>query len=251
MASDYLDWVDKAEKAIKESKWSDAEQALREALRSEPGNPGNVLLMSNLGMILYYDGRTEEALSTLTQAHDIAPRSVTVLMNRARIYSSTGRTEQAKSDYSTVITLDSTLAEPRFYRAMISLHQGSGEDFKADLDTLAAMAPEHRLTHLAQATLLMETGQYREAIPHLTAAIDSDADASYYGSRAFCYLLTGDLQRASDDIAKGLELDPTDGELYLYRGLLNKMRYRPSDAKADGDKAIKYGIDPKRVKQLL
>ncbi len=66
-----------------------------------------------------------------------------------------------------------------------------------------------------------------------------------------CYLYTDDPAAAADDIAHGIELDPTDGELYLYRAVLNKMRYRPDDAKADAEKAVKFGVNPALAKALL
>ncbi len=63
--------------------------------------------------------------------------------------------------------------------------------------------------------------------------------------------MTSQLGDAAEDIASGLELDPLDGELYLYRALLNKMRYRQDDAEADGRQAIKLGIKENIVKSLI
>jgi Tfp pilus assembly protein PilF len=65
------------------------------------------------------------------------------------------------------------------------------------------------------------------------------------------YLQINDIALAAEDIANGLSLDPTDPELYIYRAMLNKMRYRPDDAKADAETAIKFGADPERIKKLL
>lgn len=64
-------------------------------------------------------------------------------------------------------------------------------------------------------------------------------------------MLCGNLQDASDDINAALSMTPDDGELYLYRAALNKMRYRPDDAKADALKAIELGVDKKRAAQFL
>lgn len=247
----YYSLIGDADKAIADGKWNEAEDYLRRAMRLEPANPSNVLLLSNLGMIQFYDGRDNEAIATLTDAHKIAPASVTVLMNRARVYTSTGQTELAAKDYSRVISLDSTLTEPRFYRAMLSLNSGHREAAEADIDTLISMDPSGRLTNVAQATILMARSDFKNAIPHLSTAIRIQPDASYYSSRALCYLYTEDPAAAADDIARGLELDPTDGELYLYRALLNKMRYRPDDAEADAEKAVKYGVSPQFAKSLL
>lgn len=250
-SSDYYDLMGRADKAAKEGKWEEAEQHLRNALRSEPSNPSNVLLMSNLGMIQFYDGRSDEALQTLTDANKIAPNSVTILMNRARVLTSLGRDISAEADYSRIIALDSTLVEPRFYRAMIRLNRSETQAAMADIDTLVKQFPEDRLTNVAQATVLLQSGKWDEAIPHLDKAIKIQPDATYYASRALCRMMTDDISGAADDIALGLELDPVDGELYLYRAMLNKLRYRPDDAKADGEKAIRFGIDPQRVKALI
>lgn len=249
--ADYYILIEKADKASKEGKWSEAEEHLRTALRSEPDNPTNVLLISNLGMIQFYDGRNDEALATLNEALNIAPNSVTILMNRARVLTSLGRELTAEEDYTRALKLDSTLIEPRFYRAMIRLNRGDTQRAVSDIDTLAQKYPDDRLTNVAQATVLLQNGQWEEAIPHLNKAIKIQPDAAYYASRALCKMMTNDISGAADDIALGIELDPTDGELYLYRAMLNKLRYRPDDARADGEKAIKFGIDSRRVKALI
>ena len=247
----YFSLIEDADNAIAEGNWLIAEEALQQAMRLEPSNPSNVLLLSNLGMIQFYDGRNEEAINTLTTAHNIAPKSVTVLMNRARIYTSTNQPILAEADYSTVIRLDSTMIEPRFYRAMLSLNSGRFDTAKTDIDTLSQIAPDNRLTNVAQATLLMTQSDFKTAIPHLSNAIKIQPDAGYYSSRALCYLQTGDLSSASEDIANGLKLDATDSELYVCRALLNKMRYRPDDAKADAETAIKFGANSERLKKVL
>lgn len=249
--SDYYNLMGQADKAAKEGKWAEAEELLREALRMEPDNPSNVLLISNMGMIQFYDGRTDEALSTLTNALKIAPNSVTILLNRARVLTAAGRDLSAEEDYNRAIALDSTLIEPRFYRAMIALNRGDRQRAIADIDTLVTRHPDDRLTNVAQATILLQSGQWEEAIPYLSNAIRQQPDAAYYASRALCRIMTNDLSAAADDIALGLELDPIDGELYLYRAMLNKLRFRPADAKSDGEKAIQFGIDPSRVKALV
>lgn len=251
VSKEYFELMGRADKAIKDGKWADAETELRKALRLDPANPSNILLLSNLGMVQFYDGRTDDAISTLSDAHRIAPASVTILLNRARVFTSSGMDDAALRDYSEVITLDSTLAEPRFYRAMIELNRGNLAPARADIDTLAMRHADDRFTHIGLATLLMREGHYADAIPHFNKVLKDNPDAAYLGSRALCYLLTDDPGAAADDLARAIELDPTDGELYLYRAMLNKVRYRPDDARADGEKAIKFGVAPERVKMLL
>lgn len=240
-----------ADDAIKKSDWSLAETKITEAMRLEPANPTNVLLLSNLGMVQFNAGRDEDALTTLTNAHLMAPASVTVLQNRAHVYTALGRTDEAYSDYSRILSLDSTMVDSRFYRTMISLSRNDIKAAQTDIEMLKRIAADNRQTLLAEATLHIHTGHYTEAIPLLNRLIEKESDSALYGSRALCYLMTGQLGDASNDIAHGLEKSPTEGELYLYRALLNKMRYRQADAEADGRRAIELGIDPDRVHTLL
>ena len=63
--------------------------------------------------------------------------------------------------------------------------------------------------------------------------------------------MTDDLPEAASDIAEALSLAPDDGELYLYRAALNKMHYRPDDARREARMAIELGVDPARAAQFL
>lgn len=249
-SKEYFDIVGKADKAIADNKWDEASELITKAMRLEPGNPTNILLLSNLGMVQYFSGADSLALATLTSAHKQAPQSVTVLQNRARVLTSVGRLDDALRDYATIIRLDTTIVEPRFYHSMLSFQLGDVATAMADAEYMQSHFPEHESTILAMATIKAFTGKYNEAIPLLSKLIESKPTAADYSTRAMCYLMTSQLQEASDDIQKGLELDPVDGELYLYRALLNKMRYRPDDAKADAEKARLYGVSSQRLKAL-
>ena len=81
----YYNLVGDADSAIARGQWAKAEEALLSAMRLEPSNPGNIMLMSNLGIVQYNSGRDSLALVTQTQAHAIAPRSVTLQGIRARV----------------------------------------------------------------------------------------------------------------------------------------------------------------------
>lgn len=248
--SRYIRLAGRADSAIADARWKDAADALNEAMRLEPANPSNILLMSNLGMVQFYSGNDSLAIETLTTAHNIAPASVTVLQNRARVYTTTGRLKRALDDYTEILRLDSTLIEPRFYRAMLMFNSGDVTTAEEDLQYLKRHYPTDPSTKLLDATVLTYTGRFKEAIPILTEIIDGKPTAGDYSMRALCYLMTNQLQEASNDIQRGLEKDPVDGELYLYRALLNQMRYRPDDARADARLAVKHGVNTSRVKAL-
>lgn len=250
-ATTYLDLVQKADDAIKDSHWLDAEEYIVSAMRAEPANPGNILLMSNLGMVRFNAGKDSLALQTLNDAHIIAPISVTVLQNRARVLLSMNKVNEAYQDFSTVLNLDSTLTETRFYRSMLALELGFDSICTNDIEYLEHNAPKNRFTNLAAATYHRLTNNYTKAIPYLSRLIETEKHAEHYAARAMCEMMTGDLNSAAIDIAEAISLDPSDGDLYLQRAILHKMRFRPNDANADGQRAIELGVPSDKVRSIL
>lgn len=237
-AQAYYDLAGNADKAIAEGRWEDAAKALEEAMELRPGNPSNVLLMSNLGIIYYNMGKDSLSLAILDEAHKIAPKSVTVLMNRADVLIAMQREKEAYDDLSMVVSLDSTLVEPLYHHAMLALRQGEMEQASADCDKLKNLAPENIETFIANGSYYSAREQWIDAIPYYTSALAIQPSADIYCARAVCYLMLQRLGEASADITSGLELSPDNKELYLYRAYLNKMRYLPEEARKDLLKAL-------------
>lgn len=245
--SPYFRLMGEADEAIAQNRWDDAATALKAALKAEPGHPTNILLMSNLGMVYFHSGRDSLALEMLNHAHSMAPTSVTVLQNRARVLAVNGQVERAYADYTEILRLDSMSVEPRMIHGMMALGMEDYATAEEDFMRLEQIAPNDINTLISMASLYRYTMRFKEALPYLNRLIARDPASNYYGERALCRLMTDDLQGASDDIAEGLKLNPQDGELYLYRSLLNKARFREEDAKADGRKAVELGVDPRRI----
>ncbi len=247
----YLDKVGEADVAIGLGRWSEAEELLLRAMDICPGSETNVLLMSNLGIVRYNMGRDSLALATLDDAFSLAPRSPVVLENRARVLQGMGRIDDAFADYSRALDIDSTLKTPRFFHGIISLSRGDTVTARADFERLYKLAPESFDANFGMGMLLFDTGHPLEAIPYYNRVIELDPQAEYYGARALCNLQCERLSEAADDIAKGLELDPNDGELYLYRAILNKMRFRPDDSRNDVRRAVELGVPRERVRLFI
>lgn len=250
-ATPYMDLVEESDKACAKGEWEQALQAIDAALDWEPDNPGNILLLSNKGMIQYNLGLDSLAIATLTEAHMKAPRSVTILSNRARVLTACGYDAEAIADYSRIIELDSLDMDARFHHGLLALRHRDYHGAKADFDWLAQHHPDTPENNIAQATILCALGQYAEAIPYYNHILDTIQEPEYYGGRAYCNLMAGNLNEASEDIARALELSPADGELYLYRAALNKMRFRPDDARRDAQRAVELGVEPTRAEQFI
>lgn len=245
--SEYINLIGEADNAIAEERWSDAESLLLNAMREEPENPTNVLLMSNLGIVRLAAGKDSLALEILNRAAQIAPSSITVLGNRAKVLCAMGRDVEAYNDYSRIIELDSMAVDVRCRRGMLALYLGDTDTAEKDFVFVEHLAPGNENAAIGLALLYSSTNRPNDAITQYTKLIKQNPAVEYYSGRAALYLLTKQLNEASADIADGLALSPNDAELYLYRAYLNKLRYRNDDAEADLKRAIELGADPDRA----
>ena len=78
----YYELVDSADYYINKEEYAKAEETILRALRLEPSNYNNSLLLSNLGTIQRRQGRLEEAVKNYTFAIYMTPNAVTLLKNR-------------------------------------------------------------------------------------------------------------------------------------------------------------------------
>ena len=247
----YLRLMGLADSAIAKEDWRKAEMLLVEALRLEPANPSNVILVSNLGMMRFYQGRDSMAIATLNDAHEMAPRAVVVLSNRGSVLAALGQYDKAYADWEAILEIDSLHTGARYLHAMEAMRRGDVATAARDVDFMDRNADSDPRTDLARGTFYSAIGRYADAIPSLNHSIEAAPTSELYSTRALCYLMTGALNEASADIAQGMALDPADGELYLYRALLNRLRYRNDDAKADARRAVELGISPDRAAPLM
>lgn len=248
--TEYMQLVQWADEAVAKSDWERAIACLQEAMRTEPANPQNVMLMSNTGMIQHYAGNDSLALHTLTEARAIAPSSVVILKNRATVLTSLGRPDDAMRDYDMIIQMDSTYADAYQDRAVLLMNLDRYTEAEADIERYRRLRPKDTHGALMLAVIYSNTGRAAEAVPLYTELLKSKEEAVYYSARAMCRMVSGDLFSAADDIARGLELEPDDAELYFCRAYLNHLRFRDSDRDSDAAKAAALGIDRARIKAL-
>lgn len=251
LPSEVLSVMERADSAILHSEWIKAESLLTEAISLRPGDPGNVLLLSNLGIVRHQMGNDEGALEALTDAHNIAPASVTVLNNRARVYLSMERKNEAVADYEKVMSLDSTLFEPYFYRGMVSFSVGDLEAAEMDFERLRAMAPDAEVTLVAFASLHTARGENESAAAEYEELIAKSQAAEYYSGLIENQLALDRLSEASETIASAMERYPVDPEFYIFRALLNKRRYLYDEARSDARRAVSLGANAGQVNALL
>lgn len=249
-AQPYYILVGEAEQAIADNKPEEAATRLVEAMAVDPDNPGNILLLSNLGVLYRRCGNDSLALTVLDEANRRAPRMVTVLLNRARLHLDLGNTIEAYEDFENVIEIDSLNYSARYYRGTMSLYGGRLDVAEKDFDVLKSLRPDAIDTAVALSALYSLSRRDREAIPYFERLVQDDPAPEYFAGLAGCLLSIDELSRAGEVINAGLKQYRFDPELYYYRAWLNKERYRLEEAKADARRAVELGANRAKVEAL-
>lgn len=252
-ASPYIKLIEDADKAIADGKYPQAIESLTKALRLEPDNSGNVMVLSNLGMLNYYVGNDTTALYYLTMAHDIAPESITILSNRAKVLTEIGNYAGALNDLNNICKLDSTLYRPYLSQGVIYLAMGEIEKSEQALSRMSALVDTSTSIECTAALAWLATlqGDNDAAIKQYTILINTEPAAEFYASRALGYIAREEYAEASADIRAGLELDGNCSELYVARALLNKATFLNDEALNDAQRAVDLGADRQRVRHLM
>ncbi|MCM1449562.1 MAG: hypothetical protein NC082_04415 [Clostridiales bacterium] len=252
--SRYLKLIDDADKAVAKNDYDRAITLLVEALSLEPDNSGNVMLLSNVGMLSFYTGRDSVAIHYLSMAHDIAPESQTILSNRAKVLTHMNRIPEALADYKAVAELDSTIYLPYLNMGVIYLVQGDTLQAGKMLERVAVLTDPATSVECtaAMAWLASLRGDNREALRHYSNLINAgEKSAEIYAARAQCNAALGNYSDASEDLASAMEIDSECADIYVSRAYLNKLTYLNDDALKDAQRAIDLGADPARVRKLL
>ena len=244
----YIDLVGKADSAIAQSNWIEAENALQKAMKGQPANPANVLLLSNLAMVQFQQGKDSLALNTINDAHIIAPKSITVLNNKARILKSMGLIDEAYHTYEQILSIDSTLIEPRYMHGIIALANKYLTTAFSDFSTLEKTAPTEELTLDGMALYYFHTQNFTKAIPYFNKLIEINPSIDNYTNKILCHLFCEDLPDASSAINDAIKLYPLVGDFYLHRAFLNHLYYRHDDSNTDIKKAIELGVPNEKAK---
>lgn len=245
----YMERADSAEVYMRRERWADAERVLLQALRAEPANSSNALLLSNLGVAQTHLGHTADAMRSFDAALGMAPRSSAVLANRARALLTDGKRAEAFDDLRASLAIDSLNTSTLRLYGYTALSLNHIADARKSFNKLNALSPSDPDIHAALAQCAEAEGNHPEAIAHYTEALDIEPDnTDWLQARASAYIASQMLTEASDDLHRAIAIDPRRGSLYALRSILNRMRYRNSEADADLQLAAKYGADPELIK---
>lgn len=248
----YAEIVIKALDLIDQKDYIVAEEMLKMAMRKEPTNPNNVVLMVNLGTIQRDLGKHEEALISYNVAIEKYPNNTFIRHNRASLYCEMDRFDDALTDYNTILLSNPLDLEALYSRGLIYLSQKNLLSAEEDFDKILEVNPDNLKGKTGLAAIMKRRNEWKEAeevYSYLIYKYDNVADL--YLNRAECYMELNKLGKALDDVKKTIELGYETAEVYILKGKVRLAQYEKQFAKEDFLKAKEMGANAEYVDELL
>lgn len=246
----YLALADSADNYIKRERWEKAEESILKALRLEPGNFTNSLLLSNLGIVQTHQGKLDEALESFRLGLSISPRSSVIRTNRARTLLQLGRYEEALTDLNETLSIDSLQEWPLQIRGRLLIATDM-EKARKDFETLQRHYPSNPSAKTGLAAIAEKEGNGEKALSLYAEALRLEDDPDTRFMRILLEINMNRYLEASEEISDAIKDFPTVGDFYLLRGLLHRLQYRYDEAKIDKKIALDKGSDRQLVDEIL
>lgn len=230
----------------------EAEEALREALRIESGNPGNGMLLLNLGTIQRRQGKLKEAEESYTIGLAFLPNNLTLLNSRAQLFAEMEKYPEAINDYTEVIYREPENEDAYYERALCKLMNQDTLGARLDLEQIDRFNPNSAKSRLGMAYVYKAQQMWREASELYDALIERNPrNASLLRERAEVFYFSNRMGAALDDVNKSIDFDPRDPYSYLLRA---QIRYAKGDrefARRDLNQALELGLNKDEVRDLI
>ena len=247
----YFQCIDSAQAYLDSHDWQQAEQWLIKAVQTDPVNPSNSMVLSNIATLQRYQGKYDEAVKNYSLALDMTPHAVTLLLNRAALLVQMDSVQRAIADFERVRELDPYNTVARYSLGVLAMERGDTKQAEDLFNEIKRINPNSGLYNEGMALLHKRSGNFSRAAELFTQLIKVKANSQLLGHRADCYLSMKHLNQAEEDIRTALEMDPDDGFLYLLRAKLNKLRFQRDDMNRDIDLAVQHGISRDYINQAL
>lgn len=247
----YFQYVDSAQTYIYSHDWPTAEQWLLKAFKTDPDNPSNSMVLSNIATLQRYQGKYAEAVKNYSLALDMTPHAVTLLLNRAALYVQMDSVQRAIDDYERVCELDLYDTEARYSLGVLAMERGDTKRAEDLFNEIKRINPNSGLYHEGMGLLNKHNGNHARAVELFTQVIKVQPSAQLLAHRADCYLAMKKLNDAEADIRTALEMTPDDPFLYVLRAKLNKLRFQRDDMNRDIETAVSLGLSRDYITKSL
>ena len=249
----YMGWVERSATHIDNNNLDSAAISLQRAMRLDPANENNSVLLLNLGIIQRQLRDYDNAYISFTASLANNPIPDIVLHNRASLLVELGRFDEAMEDYNSLISDFPDDIEAYYRRGVLFLEENNRVKAEADFRKSEEIDPNNMYTKLSKALLFKLDDRWELAEMIYTDLINNEtnSDPSFYMNRAECYINSGKTLLASADL-RTVELSQSNNPYYYFlRGRVRLDQFDKTAAKADFEKAKSMGYDDSIVDEWL
>lgn len=241
----YYDWVDKSAHYININRLDSAAHSLQQAMKLEPTNNNNPILLLNLGIMQRQLRMPSDAFISLTAALANNPEKVLVLHNRASLLCDMNRYDEAMDDYAAILDIDVNNSEAYYRRGLLHLEANNRVEAEKDFSRCNEIDSNSLFAKLSRALLFKLEDKWEEAEEIYTDIIKSEDRKldSYYMNRAECYVNNEKYSLAAADLRTVESNERDNPYFYILRGRIRLNQFDKFAAKADFEKAKQLGYD--------
>lgn len=247
----YISLADSASNYMKREKWEAAEAVIKKALRLEPANFSNSLLLSNLGVAQSNSGKYEEALESFRLGLSLSPNSSAIRNNRARTYLMLNNLDAALDDLNESLRIDSIQEWPLQMRGLLLLNKNRLKEADSDFNLLLKSYPYNDVAMSGLGKIAEAEGRNEDALKYYDEALRLSDDPETRSWRILLKISMENYSDAAKDIRESIDKYPENPLFYLWRGYLHRLNYRQEEALADKKTALAKGADKQFVELYI
>jgi tetratricopeptide (TPR) repeat protein len=200
-------WFEKGEAALCESNHSEAARCFGQVLKADPFNAKAHCKLSN---VYWAQGKTEDALNSLTRALELKPQDRDTVLTCADIFEALGKKDFAKEVLKSYLDKNPQDKEIGFRLDSVAGHNGDGNSNAAEADLAVDTAEFFQ----RQGEIQFARGNTAHAVACFEMAIgENPLMAGAYNNLGVIYLQSGKITEALENFHRALELNPEDSEI--------------------------------------
>lgn len=251
-AQTYEEWITRSFDYLDTDSLPEAANALQQALRTNPANPGNGMLLLNLGTIQRRLGQLREAEQSYNIGLGFMPGNLSLILSRAQLYAELEEYTRAIDDYTTIIVAEPENEDAYYERALCRLMNSDTLGARMDLEYIDKLNPQSAKSRLGMAYVYKAQHMWREAAELYDALIERNPrNASLLRERAEVYYFSNRMGAALDDVNHSIDISPRDPYSYILRA---QIRYAKGDkeyARRDLNQALELGLKSEEAGDLV
>jgi tetratricopeptide (TPR) repeat protein len=194
-------------------------------------NPEAWVAQNNVGLMLAYQGKLDEAMKHLDEALRIKPDCTDALNNEGLVLVRKGEIDRAIGRYAAAVKIDPAYVPAQYNLGDALLNKGSFAEAAAHFVKCRELIPGDYRVELGLGRALAGEGNIDEAVGHFnqTLALNPNYGAAYK-EKGLALAQKGDLQSAGDCVTTAARLDPNDADTRFNLGVICVRMGRSAEA---------------------